>query len=358
MPDRPHFLDEDPPPARTDGTAAQLAPPVADLRAGPVLLEPEPDAPATLGATWRPRDLVAQPAPAGSIPWAALGVSVVLASLVMLSAIAFILDMAQRSAWFGAAAGLTLGLGLGLIGYGFCVEWRSYRQLRTVDRTRAALSRHDLSVEPLRAAALCWLGQVSNQLPAADQVAGAIRSASTVMEIQALLRNRAADPLRQAARAIGQRAAVQTASLIVISPHASWDGLIAGLRGLLVMRAVARLFGLRPGLAMTAVLVRKVAWTAAGTAGIELLSQSLADQLLGAVPVLKHIAATIPGGSVAAIRLYRLASITAEACCRGIALEEDLTPVVCGESVLFDGTPHYAVGRGVRSSRLAGTIAS
>lgn len=66
---------------------------------------------------------------------------------------------------------------------------------------------------------------------------------------------------------------------------------------------------------MTIALFRKVAWTAAGTAWIELASQGLADQVLGAVPIVKHIAASMPGSSVAAVCLCRLATITAEACC-------------------------------------------
>lgn len=89
----------------------------------------------------------------------------------------------------------------------------------------------------LRAAALCWLEQVHATLPEADAAAMVIRSAAIAVEIQALLRNRAADPLREAAKTIGQRAAVQGASLIAVSPHASWDGLIAGVRTVLIIRA-------------------------------------------------------------------------------------------------------------------------
>jgi hypothetical protein len=58
-----------------------------------------------------------------------------------------------------------------------------------------------------------------------------------------------------------------------------------------------------------------VAWTAAGVSGIDLLSQSLADHALSALPFVKHIAKAVPGGGLAALRLYRLASLTAEACC-------------------------------------------
>jgi putative membrane protein len=313
MTNRPYFLDEEPPPPAACEIAAPAGPPPEDLPSGPILLEAEPDAPATLQATWRPQNLLVPPAPVGTVPWIALGTIVVIVSLVLLSGLAFVFDMAKRSAVLGVVSGLSLGLGFGLIGYGICREWLSYRQLKTVDHTRAALSGRDMPIETLRAAALCWLDQVRAMLP--EAVAMAIRSAATAVEIQAILRNRAADPLREAAKEIGRRAAVQSASLIAISPHASWDGLIAGVRAVLIIRAVARLFGLRPGMAMTIALFRRVAWTAAGTAGIELVSQGLADQVLGAMPIVKHLAASVPGSGVAAVRLYRLARITAEACC-------------------------------------------
>jgi hypothetical protein len=48
---------------------------------------------------------------------------------------------------------------------------------------------------------------------------------------------------------------------------------------------------------------------------VDLLSQGLADRALSAVPVTRHIAASVPGSGVAALRLYRLATMAAEACC-------------------------------------------
>ena len=82
-----------------------------------------------------------------------------------------------------------------------------------------------------------------------------------------------------------------------------------------MIREVARLFGLRPGWAVTLMLLRKVAWTAAGISGLDLLSQSLTDQVLSGLPFVKHIAQSVPGGGVAALRLYRLATIAATTCC-------------------------------------------
>jgi putative membrane protein len=309
------FLDEEPVLAARTGTAIPTAPPPADRLAGPVLLAVEPDALAELQNTWRPQDLRVSSASTGGLHWTALGIAVVIVSLAVFSAISFVLSLGDRSAFLGVASGLALSLGVGLIGYGLAGEWCGYRKLKTVDRLRATLAGDAGSIEVLREAALGWLDQVATTLPDADDAIRAIRSAQTVIEIHATLRNRAADPLHRAAKAIGRRAGLQAASLIAVSPHASWDGVIAGLRGLLIIREVARLFGLRPGLAVTLLLVRKVAWTAAGISGMDLLSQSLADQALHVLPFTKHIVEKVPGSGVAAFRLYRLASIAADACC-------------------------------------------
>ena len=86
------------------------------------------------------------------------------------------------------------------------------------------------------------------------------------------------------------------------------------MRGVALIRQVARIYGLRPGLAVTVGLLRRVAWTVASVSGTELLSRAVADQVLERLPVIKHLAGAIPGTSVAEIRLYRLAGITAAAC--------------------------------------------
>ena len=89
---------------------------------------------------------------------------------------------------------------------------------------------------------------------------------------------------------------------------------MAGLRGLVLVRQIAQLYGVRPGVAATLILLRRVAWTAAGVSGMELLSQTLADHALKELPIVKRLVGAVPGSGLAAIRLYRLADMTAEAC--------------------------------------------
>ncbi|MBB5696513.1 hypothetical protein [Muricoccus pecuniae] len=88
----------------------------------------------------------------------------------------------------------------------------------------------------------------------------------------------------------------------------------AGLRGLSLLRQVALLYGLRPGGAVILALLRRLAWTATGLSGLDLLGRALADGTLAQAPVLKQIAAALPGTGLAAVRLKRLADVAAKAC--------------------------------------------
>jgi putative membrane protein len=102
--------------------------------------------------------------------------------------------------------------------------------------------------------------------------------------------------------------------VVAITPAPALEGVLIGIRGLLLIRQVAGIYGMRPGLLVTLALLRRIAWTAAGVSGFALLSQTLAEHTLHKVPLVKHLLGALPETSLAAMRLYRLARITAEAC--------------------------------------------
>lgn len=190
----------------------------------------------------------------------------------------------------------------------------AYRSLGRVERLRGALAAPDASLAALRVQALAWLGGLGDRVPDAPAVARLVRDAGTPAELRAVLRSRVADPLREQALGLGRRAALEGATLVAVCPHPAWDGLAAGARGVLLVRRVAALHGLRPGFVATLALLRHVAWTAAGTAGLVMASQGLADHVLAELPVVKHVASAIPGTGAVAVRLLRLAGVAAEAC--------------------------------------------
>ena len=323
----PGFLDEDDEhgggsesrpaaaPAAPRSTAlphSEPAPP--PFPRGPVLLEPEADAADQVDVGWTPQAVRSPPIKVGTAFWIAAGLVVLLLSWVMLSVASFVAALLIQSLVLGLLGVAGVGLGVALLLTAVLVEVRAYRSLDTVERLRTLLAVMDTTPDAARMHALGWLRQVGAAVPRRVEAERMLREAGTLVEIRAVLRSQVADQLHQAALAMGRQAAMEGATLVAICPHPAWDGIIAGGRGLLVIRRVATLYGLRPSLTVTLALMRRVAWTAASTAGLDLVSQSVADHLLGSMPVLKHVASALPGSGVVAVRLYRLAGITGEAC--------------------------------------------
>lgn len=208
---------------------------------------------------------------------------------------------------------LVFTTGLLAVLWGLWREMRSFQQLRQVDTLRALLSQDDEPVEPARALALEWLSRLE-RLPGLTETREAVANATDVPLLRAALRRHLGGRLRDAGRAAGNRAALEGGMVVAISPSPALDGVLAGLRGLSLLRQVAALHGMRPGAAVTLSLLRRLAWTAAGVSGMDLLGRGLADSALSHLPVIREVAAALPGSGLTALRLKRLAEIAARAC--------------------------------------------
>ncbi|WP_369923389.1 DUF697 domain-containing protein [Roseomonas sp. FDAARGOS_362] len=82
----------------------------------------------------------------------------------------------------------------------------------------------------------------------------------------------------------GPAGALEGGVMVAISPSPALDGVLAGLRGLSLVRQVAQIHGLRPNLAVTVALLRRAVWTAAGVSGADLVAQAVSEQVLGPDP--------------------------------------------------------------------------
>jgi hypothetical protein len=102
--------------------------------------------------------------------------------------------------------------------------------------------------------------------------------------------------------------------MVAITPAPVLEGVIVGIRALLLIRQVAAIYGIRPGSLVMLALLRRIAWTAAGVSGFALVSQTLAAHTLHKLPWLKDFAAAFPESGLAAMRLNQLARMTAKAC--------------------------------------------
>ncbi len=243
---------------------------------------------------------------------AGLGILVVGGSL--LSLIGFVVDQMARSPVLGWASLATVAAGVFAVLLGVGREVRSYRRLTRVDALRSKLRPPAVPVELARAECAAWLETVAHRLAEPEQVRLAMNGCASTDEVRAMLAHRAVEPLREQAMAIGTRAASQGAAMVAIIPSPALEGLAAGLRSLKLIREIATLYGLRPGLSVTLGLMRRAAVTAASVYGVNEIAGAAAAHFLADAPVFRSIASAAPGAGITARRIYLLARTVAEAC--------------------------------------------
>jgi putative membrane protein len=287
--------------------------------------DPSPIAPGFIETTSRPPDEVPfQPraiavsgtrsGPPGMLTWVAAGLALLVVGGTILSLIGFVVDQTARSVTLGMVTAGVFTVAAAAIVWGALIEVRSYRRLTVVDRMRVRLRDPACPVEDARRFARGWLVGIAARVPEADALQSALDACRTTEEIRALLRHRPLRVLREKARLLGTRAGTQAGFIVAITPSPALDGLIAGLRSLSLIREVAALYGLRPGPAVTIGLMRRCAWTAASVYGVNVAASMAATNLMTEMPVLRHVAAAVPGAGLTATRLYWLSLAVAEAC--------------------------------------------
>jgi len=255
------------------------------------------------------------PAPGlGPVGWIAAGLGILVAGGSLLSLIGFVIDQMARSPVLGWISLATVSAGVLAVLWGIGREVRSYRRLTRVDGLRARLRPPGVAVEIARAECQAWLETVGDRLADPDGIRLAMNGCATTEEVRAMLAHRAIEPLREQANALGTRAASQGAAMVAIIPSPALEGLAAGLRSLKLIREIASLYGLRPGLSVTVGLVRRAAVTAASVYGVNEIAGAAAAHFLADAPVLRSIASAAPGAGITARRIYLLARTVAEAC--------------------------------------------
>ena len=241
----------------------------------------------------------------------ATGIASLVVGLSALETANFVATQFLRSPWLG---GLTLGvagLGYGLILWAAWRELRGLLAIRAVDRAREAFRTDNTALA--RREALEWAESLSRRVPAARDVLPALRDAPDIATIRALLEAGPLHELDLAARAMGRTASVQAFAATAIAPTPAWDALVFGWRGVRLVRQVAALHGLRPGIVGTLALLRRAAFGAAAVAATDVLADA-ATRAVVSNPLLEKIVGEAASGAVAARRMLTLSRATAEAC--------------------------------------------
>ena len=251
---------------------------------------------------------LADPAPrAGGAMLALAGIATLAIGLAALQTANFVAAQFDRAAWLG-----WLTLALAVLGFGLLLSavWRELRglfALGRVDRLRAALGSGEAG--RIHAAARRWAAT----LPEAATLGPAIDAANDPDAILALLRNGPGKTLRARTDALGRSAAFQLAAGLAATPAPELTVLLVTWRGIRLVRQVAALHGMRPGLLGTLGLVRRSLLAAGLVAGSEAAINAAAHALLSS-PLLTHALGEMAGAGVGARRMILLARSTAVAC--------------------------------------------
>ena len=251
---------------------------------------------------------VIDPAPrTGGVTLALAGVSVLAVGLAALQTGNFVAEEFGRSVWLGGATLVVAVTGFGLLFAAVGRELRGLFGLSRVDRLRAALTSGD--GRRIHAAARSWVAT----LPEAERLLPAIDAANDPDAILALLRAGPVTDLQIKAEALGRSAAVQMVAGVAATPAPALAVLLVAWRGVRLVRQVAALHGMRPGLLGTLGLLRRSVLAAGLVAGSEVAINAAAHALLSN-PLLTHALGEMAGAGVAARRMILLARATAAAC--------------------------------------------
>lgn len=238
--------------------------------------------------------------PGATLPLLAGGASVLVAGLAVLGTLDFVLDQFARSPLLGWLTALVAATGFGLLGAGIWRELRALFGLSAVDRLRAELAGNGTLRDRHRL--LAWLRHTN----ASEALVSAAANMEDLAALRALLRAGPVAELRQQSDALGRAAAVQIFAATAAMPSPAFDGLLVAWRGVRLVRQVAELQGLRPGLLATLALLRRTALSAAGVMATDMAANTVAHAVVSN-PLLQHVAGDVAGAGIAARRMIVLA---------------------------------------------------
>lgn len=240
-----------------------------------------------------------------------IGLGVLGLGFAVLGAGNFVHDQFQRGPLLGWLTLAVAVVGFGLMVLGMARELRGLLALRTVDRLRADL----LGTDPLRRinAARRWLAILPSAEFQHPRLAVALDAANDPDAVLGLLQAGPGATLTAGSDALGRVAALQLVAGLAATPSPALAVLLVSWRGLRLLRQVAELHGLRPGLLGTITLLRRTALAATAVAASEILGNAAAHALLSN-PLLTHLAGEMAGAGVGARRMMVLARAAAAAC--------------------------------------------
>lgn len=245
--------------------------------------------------------------PTGTPALMLAGLAVLAVGFAALGAANFVADQFARAVWLGWVTAGVAASGFGLVGAGVWREMRALLAVERVDRLRADLASGE--AERIMDGARAWAGRV----PGGEAMMPALRAVNDPAAALALLRAGPGQNLREGADALARGAAVQVVAGIMAMPSPAFDMLLVAWRGVRLVRQVAALYGVRPGVLGTIALLRRTALAATLVGVAEIAGNTVAHGLLSS-PLLARAVGEAAGAGLAARRMLVLGRAAAAAC--------------------------------------------
>jgi putative membrane protein len=262
---------------------------------------------------------------------ALVGAATVIGGLLVLESVDVVLRLFERGPLLGWGAAAVLGAGFAAIAYWLASELRGLARLRSVERIRAILAAPsearagdiDRAIEQLLA------GLRAN--PAVDVGLARYRDAAAGVNSArrkvALVAEHVLKPLDAAASAAIYRASALAFGANFLSPTALIDAVVFVWRSAALVRAIAEIYGLRPGALGTAHLARRIVANA-GMVGAADAAGRFAANVVGTL--FARLSTDLAASTLAAQRIARVGRL-AQLACRPVPMAageraEDLAP--------------------------------
>lgn len=238
------------------------------------------------------------------------GVAVLILGLGALEVGNFVADEFRRAVWLGWLTLVIAVSGFGLILAAIGHELRGLASLEAVDRLRAELNGEDAVAR--HRAARRWVSMLPAAVGERQALLPALDAVNDPDALLALLVQGPGRRLRVEVDALSRRAALQVAATLAATPSAGLAGLVIAWRGIRLLRQIAALHGLRPGLLATMGLIRRTVFAAGAVAAGEAVANAAAHALLSN-PLLGRLAGEMAGAGIAARRMIVMGRAAAAA---------------------------------------------
>lgn len=249
----------------------------------------------------------------GTMALLTMGFFVLIVGFFVVESTGWVLGMIGTQPVLGWIAAAVLAIGLGLLIWAVWRELSALFAVRRIEEWQAALAEEAEDMEKARHAANGFIALVRSNGVAVGDAREMVRGANSVEQIRNALESTVLPTLDARANQITRAAAAQTFGLSAVSPTASIDALLFSVRGIRLVRQVARAYGLRPHGLATWALLRRVMTNASLVAAVDIAGGMVSHAIL-TNPFAQKIAGEVAGAAVASQRMYRLGRISGAAC--------------------------------------------